>query len=213
MGHASFKIKGKSASVVTDPFDPKVVGFTPPAPENVDLVTVSHDHADHNFVSRVKEKNPDAFVISGPGEYEARGVTVFGYGAFHDKSNGAERGKNTIFRIVLDDINVCHLGDLGHKLSDALVEKIDNVDILMVPVGGGFSLEPEVAAEVVAQLAPSIVIPMHYKTPKHNPEVFAKLAGVAEFLKAMGKENISPIPKLSVSKDKLPEELQVVVLE
>lgn len=200
LGHSSFKLKGKTATVVTDPFLEKC---------EANIVTVSHPHADHNQISKV---SGSPFVIDGGGEYEVKGVSVIGVASWHDDKAGAQRGPNTIYIIEIDGMRVCHLGDLGHKLSDAQLEEIGSVDVVLVPVGGEYTLDATQAGEVVQQLDPWIIIPMHYQQPGLDAATFGKLAGVDSFLKVIGKE-VAPVPKLVVTRDKLPEETQVVVLE
>lgn len=209
LGHSSFKIKGKNAVVVTDPYDSHMVGLKFPKVE-ADIVTVSHQHADHNFVE-VVEGTP--VIISGPGEYEVKGVKIIGIISYHDDVSGSKRGKNTIYRIRVDGVSLVHAGDLGHKLDDRTLEMLDDVDILMVPVGGFYSLSASEASELISQLSPKIIIPMHYNHPKLNQKDFGQLSYVDAFLKEMGKEVLLPVEKLSVTKDKLPAEPQVVVLE
>ena len=173
-------------------------------------MTVSHDHADHNAVHNI-EGAP--YVIHGPGEYEVKGVGVIGMSTFHDEEKGANRGKNTVYRIEMDGLNIVHLGDLGHALSAAEVDALDGVDVLMIPVGGYFTINPTVAVSVINEIEPSIVIPMHYKRPEMTGEPLSNLATLQMFLKEIGKEDVLAQPKLSVTKDKLPEQMQVVVLE
>jgi len=209
LGHASFKIRGKKATLVTDPFDPEVVGFKFPKTE-AEIVTVSHQHRDHNFVSAV---SGDFVVVSGPGEYEIRGVKISGIPAFHDDKDGQVRGKNTIFRIEMDGITLVHLGDLGHKLNDQITEKLDAVDVLMIPVGGYYTIDPSLASQIITALEPSIIIPMHYSTANMNKELAAKIADVSVFLKEIGKEKTVPMPKLTVTKDRIGTEPEVFVLE
>jgi L-ascorbate metabolism protein UlaG (beta-lactamase superfamily) len=209
LGLSSFKIKGKSASVVTDPYDEHKAGLKFPKLE-ADAVSVSHEHDNHSNIS-VLQNSP--VVIAGPGEYEVKGIKVLGIPTFHDSSLGAERGKNVIYKFDVDGVSVLHCGDLGHKLSEKEVEIIDKVDILLLPVGGTYTINSEVAIEVISQLEPKVVIPMHYKKQGLNEEIYGKLTGVETFLKEMGKEGIAPIPKYSTTKDKLPLELTVVVLE
>lgn len=209
LGHSSFKLRGKQASVVTDPFGP-MVGLPYPKHTTADIVTVSHDHEDHNAAGIV-EGNP--FVVRGPGEYEVKGVGIVGVGVYHDDTGGSERGKNTIYRIELDGISVVHLGDLGHELSSAQVDSLDGVDILLIPVGGFYTIDAASAAKVVGEIEPRIVIPMHYLTAGLDQKAFGSLAVVEAFLKEMGKADVVPQPKLTISKDKMPEEMQVVVLQ
>lgn len=210
LGLSSFKIRGKSATVVTDPYDSEAVGLKFPKNVEADVVTISHGHADHNKSSNV---GGTPFVIDGPGEYEIKGVAVIGLSTFHDDKEGAERGKNTIYRIEIEGLVIVHLGDLGHVLSSARVDDLDGVDILCIPVGGFYSLDAAKAAQVIADIEPRIVIPMHYGRPELNAKIFGQLAPVATFLKQMGKESVVSVAKLVISKDKLPLQLEVVVLE
>lgn len=208
IGHASFKLKGKTATVVTDPFDPEMVGLKFSQPE-ANIVTISHAHADHNRADLVAGQ---PVIISGPGEYEVKGVAIKGIASFHDAQKGQDRGKNTIYAMVIDSVHVVHLGDLGHKLSEEQVDEIGVVDILLVPVGGVYTIDAKEAYAIVTQLEPHIVIPMHYKRAGLASGL-ETLLPVETFLKEIGKEGVLPQPKLVISKDKLPEELSVVVLE
>jgi L-ascorbate metabolism protein UlaG (beta-lactamase superfamily) len=209
LGHSSFKLRGKEATVVTDPYDP-YVGFKMPK-VSADIVTVSHQHQDHNNVAAVSgtTRRKEPFVINAPGEYEVMGVSVFGYASFHDKVKGAKRGKNTIFVIHIDDVVIAHLGDLGHVLPQKLADEINGVDVLLVPVGGVFTIGPKGADKVISQLEPSVVVPMHYKT---KDLAFKELAPVEKFLGQVGVEEARREKKLSLTKSSLPEEREVVVL-
>lgn len=208
LGHAAFKIKGKNSTVVTDPYDAKVSKF----PKDVDanIVTVSHQHLDHNAVSQVVGK---PFVVEGPGEYEVGGVSIIGVATWHDDQAGKERGANTAYVIEMDGLRLLHLGDLGHKLSEEQLEEMGAIDVVFVPVGGFYTIDAKTASEVVKQLDPWVVVPMHYSHLSTDPGISAKLAGVEIFLKEMGKLDVVPQPKLVISEDKLPTEMQVVVLE
>jgi L-ascorbate metabolism protein UlaG (beta-lactamase superfamily) len=208
LGHSSFKIRGRSTTLVTDPFDPKMVGLKYPR-VSAEIVTVSHDHDDHNQAENVSGVKK---VISGPGEYEIMGVSIIGIPSFHDDKNGALRGKNTIYVIEMDGLRVVHLGDLGHKLSEKTIEEIGNVDVLMIPVGGEYTLGASEATAVVRDVEPRIVTPMHYQTKGLNPEVFKKLSGVDSFLSDVGLAT-EKMDKLAVKKDSLVEDQKVVVLE
>jgi len=205
-GQACFKIKGKSTTVVIDPFDQDYTGLKLPKDLEAQVALVTHQHKDHNNTQAVSG-NP--LVITGPGEYEKAGVSITGVAAFHDSKQGEEKGRVTLYHISVDGVNIVHLGDLGHVLTEEQTSEIDNVDILMIPVGGVVTTDSEAAAKVVAQLEPKIVIPMHYKIPGLK---FEELEEVRAFLKEMGAENISEQPKLSITKDKLPEETTVVLL-
>lgn len=208
LGHSSFRIKGKDATIVTDPFDPAMVGLKFPSVA-ADIVTVSHNHQDHNNLARI-EGSPK--VVSGPGEYEIKGVSIFGIPSFHDDKKGAERGPNTVYVMTVDKIVICHLGDLGHSLSSEQVGEIGGVDVLLVPVGGTYTLDSAHASEVVSALEPKVVIPMHYQMPGLKPESFAGLEPVDEFVRELGKEPQN-LPKYVINYGSLPEEMQLVVLE
>ncbi|HNS65754.1 MAG TPA: MBL fold metallo-hydrolase [Candidatus Woesebacteria bacterium] len=212
LGHSSFKLKGKNGSVVTDPFSQSSVGFSFPS-TTTDIITVSHQHADHNAIGLLKptSRRERPFLVTQPGEYEVGGISVFGVPTFHDDVAGALRGNNTVFTIFLEGIRLCHLGDLGHPLSTEQVEAIGSVDVLFCPVGGVFTLDPAAAVKTIRQLEPSIVIPMHYKTAKHEPSIFGELKTVEEFLHTYGVE-VEPVTKLEITSLKLPEETEVVVL-
>lgn len=205
-GQACFKIKGKTASVVIDPFTPEKAGIKLPKLA-ADVVLVTHNHEDHNYTQAVTEGEP--VIIAGPGEYEVKGCTIVGVQTFHDPNQGQERGKNTVYQITVDGVSIVHLGDLGHTLTKDQVSAIGVCDIVMVPVGGNYTIEASEAAEVVTQLEPSIIIPMHYAIDGLKYE----LAPLQKFLKEIGKEDAQPVAKLTITKDKLPDEPAVVVLE
>ncbi len=208
LGHSSFKLKGKNATVITDPFDPTMVGLKYPMQE-ADIVTVSHQHPDHNKVEHIKNVQR---VIDAPGEYEIAGVSIIGVPSFHDDKKGEERGKNTIFVYEIDDLRLAHLGDLGHKLSADSLEEIGNIDILMIPVGGKFTINSEIAVEVVRSIEPSIIIPMHYMVEGLNPQTFEGLEKVEEFVNAAGVPS-ETVDKLTIKKSDIGEEQKIVILE
>ena len=164
-GHSCFKITTKPAgrgkddvAVFFDPFD-KSVGLRPPQGQ-ADLVLVSHNHADHNNVEALKG---EPYVIDIPGEYSAKGANIIGIASSHDDKNGAERGENTIYVLEAEDLRICHLGDLGSDLSEKQLEKINGIDILMVPIGGGYTIDGKKAVDIIKKIEPKIIIPMHYK--------------------------------------------------
>ncbi len=213
LGHSSFRLKGKGMSVVTDPFDSKMVGL--PFPKvTAEIVTVSHQHLDHNQVNQVKgtENRAEPFVISRPGEYEIGGVGVIGIRSQHDDKKGEERGENVIFTIQIDGVIVCHLGDLGHELSDKQIERVGQIDVLLVPVGGTFTIGPRLAVETINALSPSVVVPMHYKRPSMGAS-FDQMVTVDEFLEKSGFGEVKRLEKLTLMKMSLPEEMEIVVLE
>ncbi|MBN1188328.1 MAG: MBL fold metallo-hydrolase [Dehalococcoidales bacterium] len=203
LGYSCFLLKGKNISVITDPFPPDL-GYTSKIPD-ARIVSVSHDHTEHSFVEAVSGEKK---VVSRPGEYEIGGVLIIGIPTYHDTENGTALGKNTIFVIEIDDVTICHLGDLGHSLNSNQIEEMGNVDILLVPVGGGSTINATQAAAVVRSLDPKIVIPMHYKTLTLNKE----LEPVDKFLKEMGLSEVVPQAKLSITKSGLPTTTQVLVL-
>lgn len=208
LGLSSFYIRAKQTSIVTDPYTSGMVGFKFPKLQ-AGIVTVSHDHADHNNARAVQG---EPHVVRGPGEYEISGVSIFGIPSYHDKTRGELRGSNTIYVLDVDGVRLCHLGDLGHKLDEGQVGEVGQVDILFIPVGGVYTIDAGEAAEVVSNLEPRVVIPMHYGAQALNQEVFGKLEGVDKFVKELGLEPVGG-GKYSVTEDKLPEEMQVVVLE
>lgn len=210
LGHSSFKIRGKNAVVVTDPYREDMVGLKFPKHLSCDIVCVSHSHEDHSMVSTL-EGTP--FVVNGPGEYEVKGVGIVGIPVYHDTEKGAKRGKNTMYRLEVDGVAILHAGDLGHSLTDSDLEHVGSVDILLIPVGGFYTIDSREAAAIVHDIDPAIVIPMHFGRPELNQKAFGNLTPVSVFLKEMGKVGISPQAKLSVTKDKLPDEMQVIVLE
>ena len=205
LGQSCFRLRGKNAAVVTDPYPPSL-GLRLPRQE-AEVVTVSHEHENHSYLQAVRD---GAFEINGPGEYEIAGVSVVGIPTFHDSEKGARRGRNTVYLIEIDDVRICHLGDLGHALDDADAEIVASVDVLLVPVGSRTAISPVQAAEVVRQLEPRYVIPMHFATPGLK----VQLDGVDRFLKEMAVTAVEPQPKLSVQASSATEfETKVVVLE
>ena len=204
-GQAMFKIKGKSATAIIDPFDADFTGLKLPKDLACDLALKTHDHKDHNNLQALTG-NP--IKIDGPGEYEVKGVAVTGVGVFHDDKKGEERGKNVSYNINVDGVNIVHLGDIGHILDQEQIDEIGDCDILMVPVGGTFTITAKEAVEIISQLEPRIVIPMHYKIEGLKFD----LDPVEDFLKEMGAENAEKLPKLTITHEKLPDETQVVLL-
>lgn len=212
LGHSCFRIKGKKNIIVTDPYE-DYVGFEMPR-VSADIVTVSHHHQDHNNISAVKgtTKRKEPFIVDGPGEYEISGISIFGIASFHDSSRGTKRGENTIYLITIDNLRLAHLGDLGHKLTEAELEELNGVDILFIPIGGTYTIDDNEAIEVIGQIEPQIIIPMHFKTPDMKPDFGIEIT-VDDFLKAIGEEANKAKDKLIISKEKLPEEREIVVLK
>lgn len=213
LGHASFLIKTKTAKIVTDPFDPDMIGIKFPKTK-ADIVTVSHNHKDHNQVKNVSGINEaEPLVIDMPGEFEKMSVRIFGFQSFHDKTQGSERGENILYKFEAEGISVLHCGDMGVVPEESFLEIIGEVDILMVPVGGFYTIDADEAVQIVKKIEPAIVIPMHYNHPKLNQKNFGQLTTVNEFTKKFGIENLIPIPKLVYKKEEIEQEMKVVVLE
>jgi len=210
-GHSCFKLKGKTGVVVFDPYD-EAVGWTLPT-LSADVVVISHGHHDHNNVKAVRatSRRDQPFVVTESGEYEVGGISVFGVSTFHDDQEGVLRGPNNVFTVLIDGIRVTHLGDLGHLLTAEQTEAIGGSDVLLCPVGGHFTIGPTEAVKVIHALEPSIVIPMHYLTEKHDKNLFADMKTIEDFLKEYSVET-QPLPQLEVDHDRLPEETTVVVL-
>ena len=204
LGHSCFRLKGSHATVITDPYSPDL-GYSLGKP-TARIVTVSHQHPGHSYFQGVGGQPK---VVSGPGEYEISGVLIIGIATFHDGEGGKKRGKNTVYLMEIDEVTVCHLGDLGHVLSGGQVEEIDSVDVLLLPVGGVSTINAAKAAEVVRQLEPKAVIPMHYQTPALKRE----LEPVDRFLKEIGAKEVAPQAKLSLTKSNLPLSTHVFLLD
>ena len=193
-------------TVVIDPFDEEL-GLKVPG-VGADIVISSHDHHDHNNVKAIKGS---PFIIESPGEYDIKGVYIQGISAFHDKVQGKERGRVTLFIIEAEEMKICHLSDLNQQeLTEDQLEKVGQADILMVPGGGTYTLDAQGAAKVISQIEPKIVIPMHYQVPKLK----VKLEDLEKFLKVMGQKSLESQPKLTIKKKDLPEEgMNVIVLK
>ncbi|RJQ31581.1 lactamase [Candidatus Parcubacteria bacterium] len=208
LGQACFKIQTNNTTIIIDPFDPKI-GLKMPR-VTADIVLSTHDHYDHNNISAIKGTDVDPFIINNPGEYEVKDVFIYGIKSFHDKSEGKERGDNTIYRIEAENINLAHLGDLGHALSNGQLEQLQGVDILMIPVGGTYTINAKEANEVISQIEPRIVIPMHYKIKGLN----INLDPIDKFCKETGVCATDTLPKLKIVKKDLPqEEMKIIILQ
>ena len=207
LGQACFRIRSTHGIVVTDPYPPEM-GYVM-GKQTARFVTVSHNHPDHAYTQAI---SGEFRVVNRPGEYEISDILIIGLSTFHDNEQGKQHGKNIVYLIEADDITVCHLGDLGHVLSTSQVEELQPVDILLLPVGGQTTINATQAVEVVRQLDPKVVIPMHYKTPALKPG-HMEFDTVDRFLTEIGHPGIVPQPKLSITKSSMPEAMQVVVLD
>jgi L-ascorbate metabolism protein UlaG (beta-lactamase superfamily) len=204
LGHSCFRLRGSHGVVITDPYPPQL-GY-PPSKLNARVVTVSHNHNNHSFTQGI---GGEPRIISRPGEYEISEIYILGVPTYHDNEQGKVRGKNIVYLYEIDDITICHLGDLGHLLNASHLEKLENADVLLAPVGAVTTIDAAQAAELVRHIEPKIVIPMHYKTSPAKVD----LEPLDRFLKEMGGILVSPQPKINVNRSGLPETMQVVVLD
>jgi len=207
LGLASFLITSDTGiGIITDPFETGGDLRYGEIKESADIVTVSHDHFDHNNVAAVRG-NPQ--VVREVESVEVKRIRFQGIPSFHDEAAGKLRGRNTIFCFEVDGVRLCHLGDLGHRLSDKQVSEIGIVDVLLIPVGGVFTIDAKVATEVCNRLRPKVIIPMHYRDGKCNFPV----AGVDEFLQ--GKEGVSRLDtsEVELKVGELPPSTKIIVLK
>lgn len=204
-GQACFRLESKDTSLLIDPFSKEIGLRLPRLSDNIFLVT--HEHYDHNYIQGVPV---DSFIIRGSGEYEKSGIYIEGIKSFHDNAEGRQRGLNTIYVIRFDDLRICHLGDLGqHELTDEQVEAIDEVDILMVPVGGVYTIDGAQAVKIINQIEPKIIIPMHYKIPGLNID----LEDSKKFLKEIGLKP-EEVEIYKINKKSLPtEEIKLITFK
>lgn len=205
-GHSCFRLESKDALLLTDPFSPEI-GLRPPKIKD-NIILISHQHYDHNNIEGLPQ---DTFLIKGPGEYEVKGVFVKGIQSFHDKSQGSERGLNTIYVIKMEDIVLAHLGDFGEgRFSEEQIEKIGDVDVLMIPIGGTYTINYKEAVEAISQIEPKIVIPMHYKVQGLKLDI----DGPEKFLKEMSLAPEKAEKSYKIQKKNLPaEEMKLVLFE
>lgn len=202
-GQACFQIKTREGIIITDPYDDEI-GWSLPQLQ-ADILTISHDHFDHNARDKIQAKR----IFDAPGEYEVGGVSILGILADHDQAGGSQRGKVTMFRFILDGISILHSGDLGTKLSDDQIDEIGTVDVVLLPVGGTYTIDAGEAAEVVKALDPKIVIPMHYRLPGLKVDI----SEADDFISKIGLTPES-VDSLDVSRLSLPEDgMRLVVLD
>lgn len=212
LGHSCFRIRGKNAVVITDPYDSEMVGLKL-AKQQADVVTISHAHPDHNYLEAIKSKGETPVVVfDTPGEFESKEVDVRGWRTWHDDKQGALRGSNVVFLIEVDGVNIVHLGDLGHLIDDELIDQLGDVSVLMIPVGGHYTIDAAMAMKIVKKIEPRIVIPMHYLAEGMKKETFGELAELSAFLKEAGVDGTA-VDKLTLQADNLPLETQTVVLK
>ncbi len=205
LGHSAFVITSDTGiKLITDPYATDDRLSYGEIKESADIVTVSHDHSDHNNVSAVRG-NPE--IVRGT--TEIKGIKFRGIPTYHDEAKGQQRGNNTKFCFELDGVKVCHLGDLGHLLNERQAAELGEVDILLVPVGGFYTIDAMAASQVRERLKPKVTIPMHYKTNK----CAFPISGVDEFLQ--GKKNVSRLDasEVELKSGKLPADTQIIVLQ
>lgn len=203
LGHACFRVRGRTASVLMDPPGPGH-GYDL-GRLSADIVTVSQARDRHPGLDSVQ---PGFRAITGPGEYEINEVFITGIATYHDAEGGKRRGRNTVYLVEIDDLVICHLGDLGQPLNEDQAGRLGSVDVLMVPVGGGPTLDATGAVEVIGQLEPSIVIPMQFRTDRGDHD----RDPVDRFLKEIGVPDVVPQDRLTVRQSDLGETMKVVVL-
>lgn len=207
LGHASFLVTSKdNIRIINDPYTVGKGLNYQPINESADIVTASHNHGDHNNVEVIRG-NPK--ILKEPGSYDVKGIELKTVSSFHDETKGSQRGSNLIFCFRVDGINLCHLGDLGHRLSQQQISEIHDVDVLFIPVGGFFTIDANQAEATVQAIKPRIIIPMHFK----NLKVDYPITSLDQFLK--GKKNIRKVDssEVEIKKEELPEEPEIVVLE
>lgn len=204
LGHSCFRLRGRDLTVVTDPFGPGI-GYSP-AKIQADVVTVSHDEPNHNAIGTV-EGSPR--VVAGPGEYELSGVMITGVATPRPAGQSRDVPRNTAYLFELDDVTVCHLGDLAAPLGTDQIAVVRDADVLLLPVGGHCTIDATQAAEVVSQVEPKLVVPMHYRTPA----VQLELDEVDRFCREIGAADLTPQPRLNLTRSGVPDQLTVVLLE
>jgi L-ascorbate metabolism protein UlaG (beta-lactamase superfamily) len=204
LGHSCFRLRGRELTIVTDPYGGKL--GLPLAKVSADVITVSHDEPNHNAVGAV-EGGPR--VVAGPGEYELAGVMITGVATPRPAGQSRDVPRNTAYLLELDDVTICHLGDLAAPLASEQVSVLKDADVLLVPVGGHCTIDGAQAAEIVAQAEPKLVVPMHYSLPGIRLE----LDPVERFCREMGAAELTPQARVNVTRSSLPDQLTVVLLE
>ena len=210
LGHASFLITASDGTrIITDPYESGyrngMISYGP-IKEKADVVFITHEHGDHNYLGDI-QGSPQ--VLRGPGVHQAKGIEFKGIATFHDNVQGAERGRNTIFCFTIDGIRVCHMGDLGHWLSQPQITEMGNVDVVLTPMGGRSQIDAPTATELTTRMRARVIIPMHFKTP----QIGFELAPVEAFTK--GKNNVQTVEgsEVEYTKETLPVTPQVLVLQ
>jgi L-ascorbate metabolism protein UlaG (beta-lactamase superfamily) len=200
----------KGLKIYIDPFG-DVIGIKPPSNLEGDAVLITHGHPDHNNLGAFKSAG---LAINTPGEYSVGGADIKGLLTFHDDKSGTERGLNVVYILEAENIRVVHLGDIGQTPTEAQIQKIDGVDVLMIPAGGspaGPTVAPKEAVKIIKQLEPKVVIPMHYKIPGHKA---TNIGDLDTFCKEMGVCATEPVKKISLKAGTLAgKEMEVIIME
>ena len=206
LGHACFRLRGRDVTILTDPYDSDGWGY-PPLATTANVVTVSNDHPHHAGLSGVEGR---PHVLRGPGEYEIGGALIWGIRTARPKDDPAAP-KNTAFIIQVEDLTVCHLGDLASApLSTDELTHIKDADVLLVPVGGKCTINASQAAHIVAQIEPKLIVPMHYATDETRGQL--ALDEVDRFCKELGATETAPRARLSITPSSLPSEPTVMLM-
>lgn len=200
-GHSCWEITN-DITLVTDPHDGKSIGIPAPTVE-ADVILVSHDHYDHNSVKTVEKH--DSKVVTDERKRNIFDVEIKGIESFHDEAKGAKRGENIMYKFIMDGIKFCHLGDLGHDLDDDSIEKIGEVDVLFVPIGGTFTVDDKQAWNVIKKINPKIIVPMHYKIGGLS----LPIAGIEPFLEQNPYKVLPVGNEIEIDKEDLPNEPEV----
>lgn len=204
-GHNCFRIRSKEGTVITDP-PGRSTGYAFTSKPTADIVTVSHDSPEHRNLKGVKDGYT---VVDGPGEYEIHDIFIYGFRSYRDDQKGAQRGYNTIFVFEMEGMRIAHLGDLGHPLTPELTDALDNIDVLLVPAGGGEGLiTPEQAAKIIGTIEPNLVIPMQFATAKGD----SGLAGIDELARHLGMDLPEAVDKIAVRSTDFEEAMTFTVL-
>ena len=207
LGHASFLITSQSDQrIITDPYHTDSHLFYNPINESAEIVTMSHGHGDHNNVKIIKGSPK---ILAEAGTQKIKGIEIKATPVFHDGTRGSQRGNNLIFCFNVDGLNLCHLGDLGHRLSPHQISEIEPIDVLFIPVGGFFTVDAMEATEIAQSIKPKIIFPMHYKTPKTDYPI----AVVDEFLKDKKDVRRLDISEIEINKISLPQRTEIIVLQ
>jgi L-ascorbate metabolism protein UlaG (beta-lactamase superfamily) len=209
-GHAAFRLETDAGvRIIIDPYESGAFSGAlnyGKISDKADIVLITHDHADHNYTGDIEEPFTD---ISKEGTFEIKGVVITGIPTFHDPSRGSERGGNLVFVIEADGLRLAHLGDLGHSLEQEAIARIGKVDVLLLPVGGYFTIDAAEATQAMNAIRPAITIPMHFKTDK----VEFPIAGVTEFTRDKGNVKNVESSEIEVNRAKLPNEPEILVLK